>query len=102
LLVAVTVSVPAAAGAVYAPDELMLPEEAVHVTDLSETVPWTVAANCRVPFVVVDVEAGETVTEVTTGFTAGTVTVTRAEPDFVGSALLVAVTVTVPALAGAE
>ena len=39
LLVAVTVSVPALAGAVYAPDELMVPKEADHDTDLSETVP---------------------------------------------------------------
>ena len=32
LLVAVTVSVPAFAGAVYSPDELIFPRAAVHVT----------------------------------------------------------------------
>jgi hypothetical protein len=45
LLVAVTLSVPAFPGAVYAPEELMLPNVAVQETDLSETVPFTVALN---------------------------------------------------------
>jgi hypothetical protein len=51
--------------------------------------------------VVVDVDAGEIVTEFTTGGGGGAVTFTVAEPDFVVSATLVAVTVSVPAVAGA-
>jgi hypothetical protein len=39
LLVAVTVSVPAFVGALYTPDELIAPNAAVHVTDLSVAVP---------------------------------------------------------------
>jgi hypothetical protein len=39
LLVAVTVSEPAFVGAVYIPDELIAPNAAVHVTDLSVIVP---------------------------------------------------------------
>src|SRR5579863_6766561 len=46
LLVAVTVSVPAFAGAVYSPDEVIVPMAAVHVTEVSVTVPRTVALNC--------------------------------------------------------
>jgi hypothetical protein len=49
----------------------------------------------------VDVDAGEIVTEFTTGGGGGAVTLTVAEPDFVVSATLVAVTVSVPAVAGA-
>jgi hypothetical protein len=45
LLVAVTLSVPAFPGAVYAPEELILPNVAVQETDLSETAPLTVALN---------------------------------------------------------
>src|ERR1700704_3059626 len=45
LLVAVTVAVPAAEAAVNSPLASMLPAEAVHFTDLSVAVPWTVAVN---------------------------------------------------------
>jgi hypothetical protein len=48
-LVAVIVSVPVVAGAVYAPEELICPSVAVHVTDLSVAVPVTVTESCRVP-----------------------------------------------------
>jgi hypothetical protein len=65
LLVAVTVSVPAFAGAVYSPDELILPSAAVHVTTSPVVVPDTVAENCSVPPVVVAGEPGVIVTEVT-------------------------------------
>jgi hypothetical protein len=43
----------------------MVPAEAVHVTDLSEVEPWTVAVNWRLPLVGVDAEDGDTVTETT-------------------------------------
>ena len=87
----------------------MLPKVAFQVTALSEAVPWTEAANCKVPPVVTEVVAGETVTEVTTGLGAGAgdgwgcapVMVMVAAADFVGSAVLVAVTVAVPEVAGA-
>jgi len=100
-LVAVTVSVPALAGAVYAPDEVMLPKAAVHVTVLFVTVPWTSAANCSLPLVATLPDDGEIVIELTVGAAAAVVTVTVALPDLLGSATLVAVTVSVPALAGA-
>jgi hypothetical protein len=76
-------------------------------------VPWIVAANCNVPPVVDDAAPGEIVTEVTAeplaagGGTGGAVgadaavTVTVAEPDSLVSSALVAVTTSVPALAGA-
>jgi len=99
LLVAVTVSVPAFAGAVYSPDELIVPSAAVHVTDVS--VPCTDAENCFVPPVLTLAVLGETEIEVTTGADAGAVTVTVAEPDLALSATLVAVTVSAPAFAGA-
>ena len=83
------------------PDELIVPSEAVHVTDLSVTVPCTDAVNCsEVPVVALAV-LGETEMELTTGVAPGAVTVTLAEPDFVLSAILVAVTVSVPVLDGA-
>ena len=44
-LVAVTVSVPALAGAVYKPDGVIVPRVAFQVTDLSAAVPCTLAAN---------------------------------------------------------
>jgi hypothetical protein len=96
-LVAVTVSVPAVAGAVYAPEEVIAPSFAFQATDLFETVPLTVALKIAEPPVCTAAVAGETATEVTTG--AATVTVEEA--DLVVSALLVAVTVTVPAVVGA-
>ena len=59
------------------------------------------AVNGIVPPVVDEAEVGEIVTEVTEGAGAAVVTVTVADANFVGSALLVAVTLTVPALVGA-
>jgi hypothetical protein len=101
LLVAVTVSEPALVGAVYVPDELIAPNAAVHVTDLSAIVPWTDDVNCfELPAATVAV-VGETEIELTTGVDPGVDTVTLAEADFVLSATLVAVTVSVPAFAGA-
>lgn len=79
----------------------MVPKEAFQVTDLSEAAPCTVAVNCRVPLRVAEVEAGETVTDVTAGLGAVVVTVTVAEADLVESATLVAATVAVPGFAGA-
>jgi hypothetical protein len=101
LLVAVTVSVPVFEGALYRPDEVMVPNKAFQVTDVSETVPCTLAVSCSAPLVATEVEAGETVTEVTAGLVGAVVTVTTALADLVGSAALVAVTVSVPAFAGA-
>lgn len=79
-LVAVTVYVPATAGARYRPLVEMVPDVAVHVTGI-------LAANCCAPPVVSDAEAGEIVTAVVVA-----VTVTGAEADLVVSAMLVAVT----------
>jgi len=45
LLVAVTVAVPAEDGAVNSPVVLILPAEAVQVTDVLVVVPWTVSVN---------------------------------------------------------
>jgi hypothetical protein len=59
--------------------------------------PVTVAVNCCVLLVRIDVEGGEMVTA-TSG---GVLTVTIAEADFVLSAVLLAVTVYVPAALGA-
>ena len=99
LLVAVTVSVPGFAGAVYRPAEVMAPKAAFQVTAVFEVVPLTVAVNGSVPVVSEEAVAGETMTEVTAGPEVATVTV--AVPDLLESALLVAVTVSVPTLAGA-
>ena len=81
------------------PPALMEPNEAFQVTALSVAVPCTVAVNWSVPPVVAEGEDGEIMTEVTTGF--GGVTVTVAAADLLVSATLVAVTVSVPGLAGA-
>jgi hypothetical protein len=97
LLVAVTVVVRMEAPAVNRPAGEIEPLAADQVTDLSVTVPCTVAENCCVPSARRLTFAGEMVTEVT----VGALTVTVAAADFVGSATLVAVTVTVPPLAGA-
>src|SRR5271154_7589958 len=69
LLVAVTVSVPAFAGAVYSPDALIVPSTAVHVTDVSSPVPVpsTDAENCTEQPVVALAVLGETEMELTTG-----------------------------------
>jgi hypothetical protein len=80
---------------------LMLPEAAFQVTDLSVAVPWTFALKAIPPPVVADADAGEMLTEVTPAVGEGAVTVTVAEADFVVSATLVAVTVSVPPFAGA-
>ena len=95
LLVAVTVSVPAFDGALYVPDDVIVPKTADHATDLSVTVPCTLAVNCSEPLVPIVVEAGEIVIAFTTGVAAAVVTVTLADADLVASAALVAVTVTV-------
>ena len=106
-LVAVTVSVPAFVGAVYAPDGVIVPSTAFHVTALFEAVPCTLAAKDSVPPTIEEATAGVTVTEVTAGPAGaglgadGEVTVTTAEADLVGSATLVAVTIAVAAVAGA-
>jgi hypothetical protein len=84
----------------------MVPRAAVHVTLVFVTVPRTVALNCSLPPVVTLPDVGEIVIEVTVGVGVGfgvgaVVTVTEALPDLLGSATLVAVTVSVPAFAGA-
>ena len=84
---------------------VILPNEAFHVTVLSEVVPATVAANESLPLMMDEAEEGEIVTELTAGSGGGgagaVVTVTVAEADIVESALLVAVILAVPAVAGA-
>jgi len=64
-LVAVTVSVPALDGAVYAPDDVIEPSAAFHVTPVFVVVPCTLAVNDALPPAVSDVAFGETVTPVT-------------------------------------
>jgi hypothetical protein len=64
-LVAVTVSVPGLGGAVYAPDEVIEPSAAFHVTPVFVVVPCTLAVNDAVPPVVSEVVFGETTTPVT-------------------------------------
>jgi hypothetical protein len=76
----------------------MEPSLAAQVTDVSVALPATVAVKVYVAPVARELEFGETVTEVTTG--VETVTVQAA--DLVVSAALVAVTVSEPAVAGAE
>ena len=105
-LVAVTIDVPAAVGAVYTPAAEMLPVEACHVTARFVVVPLTAAENDSVPPAAVDAFAGVIATEVTPdplGGLLGVVdaTVTTADADLLGSATLVAVTVPVPADVGA-
>ena len=96
MLVAFTVYVPAVLGAVYRPVEETVPPLADQVTEVLLD-PVTVAVNCWMPPVESEAEVGEMLTE-TTG---GAVTATDAEADFVWSAVLVAVTVYVPAVLGA-
>jgi molybdopterin biosynthesis enzyme MoaB len=97
LLVAVTVIVAAEAPPVKRPACETAPLDADHVTDLSATFPCTAAVNCCVASVRMFAVVGEMETPVT----VGALTVTEAEADFVLSARLVAVTVTLPAVAGA-
>jgi hypothetical protein len=101
VLVAVTVSAPALAGAAYAPLEVIVPNFAFQVTAVF-FVPDTVAANDRVPLVAIEAVAGATFTAIPVGG-AGAVVVTTicADADLAGSAILVAVTVSVPATVGA-
>ena len=75
----------------------MVPPVAVHVTAVFE-LPVTVPVNCRVALVCRLAEVGLIVIDTTGG---AAVTVTVAEAFFVVSAALVAVTVNVPADAGA-
>jgi hypothetical protein len=79
-----------------------VPSSAFQVTDLFEVVPATLAENVNLPPVWSEVADGDTVTAETAGVGAGAaVTVTLDVSDLVGSATLVAVTVSLPALAGA-
>ena len=64
-LVAVTVSVPARAGALYIPELLIVPRTAFQVTDLFVVVPCTLAVNGKVPEVIEDAFDGDIDTEVT-------------------------------------
>lgn len=60
---AVTVALPGADGAVYSPEPLMVPEDAVHATPLSpSTPPETLALNSSAPPTVTLAVAGETAT----------------------------------------
>lgn len=72
---------------------MIVPPVALHVTAVL-VVPVTVAVNCCVRPVRSATDVGLTVTPTA-------VTVTVADADFVGSAALVALTVYVPAVAGA-
>lgn len=95
--VAVIATRPALSGAVNTPPALMLPPEADQMTEVF-VVPLTDAVNCCcLPLSIVRLP-GVTVTDISPGEPS---TVTRAESDLVGSAMLVAVTVAVPAEAGA-
>ena len=80
---------------------MITPEAAFQLTDLSVTVHCTEPENCIVAPVFKDAEAGVSVTEVTVGAVGAAITVTVADADFVVSATLVAVTVSVPVVAGA-
>ncbi len=105
LLAAVIVAVPALLGAVNIPPVVMLPEEAFQVTFLFEVVPSTIAVNESLPLTMDEAEAGEIDTELTAGSAGGgagaLVTLITAEADIVESAVLVAVILAVPVVAGA-
>src|SRR4029077_16262847 len=64
-LVAVTIDVPTAAGAVYTPAAEMLPVEARHVTARFVVVPLTTAENDSFPPAAVDALTGVIATEAT-------------------------------------
>lgn len=104
-LVAVIVTAPAIAGAVKLPLALMLPSLADHVTPgLKLPVPCTVAAHCDVPLAaltVVGLQVIETEVTVVGGEGGAACTVRVAVPDLLASCVLVAVTVTLAADAGA-
>ena len=91
-LVAMTVTLPATAGAVSTPVAEIVPAEADHVTALLATVPATEAVNCCVA----PVEMLAVVGEMDTEFTVGAAMVTVADAVFVGSAKLVTVIFAVP------
>jgi hypothetical protein len=94
-LVAVTVKVPAAPGAVYRPPVEMVPLVADQFTAVL-LLPVTLAVNCWVPLLNIEADTGEIVTP-----TTGALTVTVADADLVESAMLVAVTEKVPLVPGA-
>ena len=71
LLIAVTVSVPAAEGAVYWPVDVILPSTARQVTLLLVIVPDTVAVNGSVPDGIDDAVVGDIVTDVTVSGAVG-------------------------------
>ena len=96
-LVAVTVTLPAEAGAVRRPAAVIVPADVDQVTALFETVPETDAVNCCWPPVEMLAVVGETETEVT----VAAAMVTVAEAVFVGSAKLVTVIFAVPGVAAA-
>lgn len=96
-LVALTVYVPAVVGAVYSPELEIDPWDADQVTTVF-VVPVTVALNCCVAPVCNATELGTTETARVGG---EAITVTVAVPDWVGSAVLVAMTTYVPVVAGA-
>src|SRR5215217_903976 len=101
-LVAVTVNVPVFFGARYTPVLLTKPFASPPSTDHCTArllVPVTSAVRLTMPSQVVLPDEGLTVT--TTSPTTTGSTVTEAEPFFVGSATLVAVTVNVPGVLGA-
>ena len=78
-----------------------MPKAAFQLTVLFDVVPWTVAVNGSVPLVTEDADAGDRMTELTPPAFGLAVTVTVAVAVLLGSALLVAVTLSVPAFAGA-
>ena len=96
VLVAVTLKVPALLGATYRPLLVTVPPDADQVTPVL-VVPDTDTANCCCAPLGRFTVPGET--EIDT--CAGCVTVTTAESDLLASAVLVAVTLKVPALLGA-
>jgi hypothetical protein len=100
-LVAVTITAPAAAGAVKRPVGLMVPALADHVTEeLKLPVPCTFALHWEI-WLVTTVD-GLQVTETEVTVEAGAAcTVIIATPEMVGFCTLVAVTMTGPAAAGA-
>lgn len=96
LLVAVTVTAPPVTGVVSTalfPSALIVPPDVVHVTDVL-ALPVTDALNETVAPASAAAESGVT-------DTAAELTVTVADADLLASAELVAVTVTVPPVAGA-
>jgi len=92
-LVAVTLNVPAEFPAAYIPVDEIVPPVADQVTFVLDD-PVTVAENCCLPATCREAEVGLMLTA-TVGAAA---TVTDAVADFVASATLVAVTLTLPAL----